>query len=202
MSSLLCSCGLLVTTAACNDCCGGPVTEFCVALSARACAWPSPRHQGLFGMYMQGHSCAFKCRAVSALQAPSSKTKRTKASVLLVRLDTAAIQHTLGIYAALLQCMQATGKPRLLIQVAYAASCCLHLQLLGGWTVVAILCASMSTATGAILATSTVMAHNIFRKVCNLRYCLMLHDLVDLLISACRPCCCDRINTVRSAHRA
>lgn len=39
------------------------------------------------------------------------------------------------------------------------------LQLLGGWTVLAILCASMSTATGAILATSTVMAHNIFRKV-------------------------------------
>lgn len=38
-------------------------------------------------------------------------------------------------------------------------------QILGGWTVLAILCASMSTATGAILATSTVMAHNIFRKV-------------------------------------
>jgi hypothetical protein len=30
---------------------------------------------------------------------------------------------------------------------------------------VAILCASMSTATGAILATSTVLAHNIWRKV-------------------------------------
>jgi Na+/proline symporter len=39
------------------------------------------------------------------------------------------------------------------------------MQILGGWTVLAILCASMSTATGAILATSTVMAHNIFRKV-------------------------------------
>ncbi|KAF6257333.1 Sodium:solute symporter family-domain-containing protein [Scenedesmus sp. NREL 46B-D3] len=38
-------------------------------------------------------------------------------------------------------------------------------RILGGWTVLAILCASMSTATGAILATSTVMAHNIFRKV-------------------------------------
>lgn len=41
----------------------------------------------------------------------------------------------------------------------------LAVQILGGWTVLAILCASMSTATGAILATSTVMAHNIFRKV-------------------------------------
>uniref|UniRef100_A0A383W3V0 Uncharacterized protein n=2 Tax=Scenedesmaceae TaxID=3086 RepID=A0A383W3V0_TETOB len=38
-------------------------------------------------------------------------------------------------------------------------------RVLGGWSVLAILCASMSTATGAILATSTVMAHNIFRKV-------------------------------------
>lgn len=43
--------------------------------------------------------------------------------------------------------------------------CWLCLQVLGGWSVLAILCASMSTATGAILATSTVMAHNLFRKV-------------------------------------
>ncbi|KAG2486309.1 hypothetical protein HYH03_015013 [Edaphochlamys debaryana] len=36
---------------------------------------------------------------------------------------------------------------------------------LGGWVLVAIVTASMSTADGAILATSTVMAHNIWRKV-------------------------------------
>jgi Na+/proline symporter len=39
------------------------------------------------------------------------------------------------------------------------------MQVLGGWTLIAILCASMSTGTGAILATSTVMSHNIWRKV-------------------------------------
>ncbi|KAF8071320.1 cho-1 [Scenedesmus sp. PABB004] len=38
-------------------------------------------------------------------------------------------------------------------------------RILGGWTMVAILCASMSTGTGAILATSTVMTHNLWRKV-------------------------------------
>eukprot|EP00775_Hariotina_reticulata_P010197 gene10197-10358_t len=38
-------------------------------------------------------------------------------------------------------------------------------RVLGGWTMIAILCASMSTGTGAILATSTVMSHNIWRKV-------------------------------------
>lgn len=47
---------------------------------------------------------------------------------------------------------------------ACALCVCLCVQILGGWTVLAILCASMSTATGAILATSTVMAHNVFRK--------------------------------------
>jgi hypothetical protein len=46
--------------------------------------------------------------------------------------------------------------------------------------VLAILCASMSTATGAILATSTVMAHNIFRKVC----------YIAGLNSACAELCC------------
>ncbi|EFJ45094.1 hypothetical protein VOLCADRAFT_94586 [Volvox carteri f. nagariensis] len=38
-------------------------------------------------------------------------------------------------------------------------------KALGAWTMVAIVTASMSTADGAILATSTVMAHNIWRKV-------------------------------------
>lgn len=38
-------------------------------------------------------------------------------------------------------------------------------RFLGGWVMVAIMAASMSTATGAILATSTVMAHNVWRKI-------------------------------------
>ncbi|GLI60824.1 hypothetical protein VaNZ11_002935, partial [Volvox africanus] len=38
-------------------------------------------------------------------------------------------------------------------------------KALGAWTMVAIVTASMSTADGAILATATVMAHNIWRKV-------------------------------------
>ncbi|PNW87979.1 hypothetical protein CHLRE_01g009400v5 [Chlamydomonas reinhardtii] len=38
-------------------------------------------------------------------------------------------------------------------------------KALGAWTMVAIVTASMSTADGAILATSCVMAHNIWRKV-------------------------------------
>lgn len=38
-------------------------------------------------------------------------------------------------------------------------------QILGGWATIAIMSASMSTADGAILATSTVMANNLLRKV-------------------------------------
>ncbi|KIY96757.1 hypothetical protein MNEG_11203 [Monoraphidium neglectum] len=38
-------------------------------------------------------------------------------------------------------------------------------RVLGAWVMVAIMAASMSTSTGAILATSTVMAHNLWRKV-------------------------------------
>ncbi|KAI8470481.1 MAG: Sodium:solute symporter family-domain-containing protein [Monoraphidium minutum] len=38
-------------------------------------------------------------------------------------------------------------------------------RVLGGWTIIAVMSASMSTADGAILATSTVMANNLLRKV-------------------------------------
>ena len=37
---------------------------------------------------------------------------------------------------------------------------------IGGWILVAITAASMSTGDGAILAMSTVFAHNVLRKVC------------------------------------
>lgn len=46
-----------------------------------------------------------------------------------------------------------------------AAPCPQAPRALGAWTMVAIVTASMSTADGAILATSTVMAHNLWRKV-------------------------------------
>jgi Na+/proline symporter len=42
-------------------------------------------------------------------------------------------------------------------------------KVLGAWVMIAIIAASMSTATGAILATSTVMANNIWRKLPKVR---------------------------------
>ncbi|PNH00857.1 High-affinity choline transporter 1, partial [Tetrabaena socialis] len=53
-------------------------------------------------------------------------------------------------------------------------------KALGAWTLVAIVTASMSTADGAILATSTVMAHNIWRKTWRAVQPLYQLDLPDV----------------------
>jgi Na+/proline symporter len=94
----------------------------------------------------------------------------------VLRRTRGAVLYTTGLLAACTSAWEA-AVPGTLSALVFGC-----VQVLGGWTVLAILCASMSTATGAILATSTVMAHNIFRKV---RATYRLHQSASDPLLAC-----------------